>query len=229
MKNGCSRCRSHAPKSRSRREQLVHGGRRTTRIGRQYKIGEPIRDGDANLGAGIMQVCLGLQHIGPLRHQRRRQAERQVFRQLQSRQVELIRRRLVRKTPGEDCKKVAQLGLLFDERRQCGRDLREQRLLGGHIEAVGVALVKLVLQNLDRVGRAVDEFMGRIDLHLHRAHLDRRDHHIGGQGGVGRDHLKTSFLFLRCQGFDRAAIQAKHIGHVRNADLRREEIIEKRV
>ena len=83
-----------------------------------------------------------------------------------------------------------------------------------HIEAVGVALVELVLQNLDRAGRAVDEFMGRIDLHLHRAHLDRRDHDVGGQSGVGRDHLKTSFLLLCRQGFDGAAIQAKHVWHI---------------
>ena len=59
--------------------------------------------------------------------------------------------------------------------------------------------------------------------------LNRRDHHIGGQRGVGRDHLEAHRLFLRLQRLHRAAVQAEDIGHIGNADLRREQVVLKGV
>ena len=38
-------------------------------IGRQYDIGQPVGNRDADLGAGIMKIRLGLHHIRALRHQ----------------------------------------------------------------------------------------------------------------------------------------------------------------
>ena len=54
--------------------------------------------------------------------------------------------------------------------------------------------------------------------------LDRRDHHIGGQRGVRRDHLEAHRLLLRLQRLHGPAVQAENIGHIGNADLRGEQI-----
>jgi len=65
----------------------------------------------------------------------------------------------------------------------------------------------------------------RVDLHLHRARLDRRDHHIGGQRRVGCNHLVAGGLLLRLQRLGGPAVQPEYIGHVGNADLRGVQIV----
>ena len=176
-----------------------------------------------------MQVGLGLQHVRALRHECRRQAHRQFLRQLQARKLEFLVRCLVRKPAGQNRQQVAQLGQLLEQRRQRGGDLRELRFLRGQIQPAGITFGKLVLQDLNHVGVDVDELAGRVNLRLHRALLNRRDHHVGGQRGVGRDHLETNLLFLRLQRLHGAAVQAENIGHIRNADLRGEQIVLKDV
>ena len=57
------------------------------------------------------------------------------------------------------------------------------------------------------------------------AFLNRRDHHVGGQRVVGRDHLEANALLLRLQGLHRPPVQAEDIGHIGNAHLRREEVV----
>ena len=64
-----------------------------------------------------------------------------------------------------------------------------------------------------------------IDLRVHGTGLDRRDHHVGGQRGIGREHLEAHGLGLRLQRFDRAAIQTEDIGHIGNIQLRCEEAV----
>ena len=166
LKNGGGSGRAQAPEAGARREQLIHGGGRAAGIRRQYDIRQSIRDGNADLGAGIVQVRFGLQHVRALFDERGGQTDRQFLRQLQTRKIELFRRLLAWKSAGEHGQEVAQLSQLLEQRRQRGLDLRQLRLLRGNVEPAGIALGELVLQDLDGVGIAVDELAGRINLHL---------------------------------------------------------------
>ncbi len=132
-------------------EHLADGQRRAAGIRGQFDIWQPVRDGDADLGAGGVQVGLGLEHIRTLRHELRRQAHRQLLRQLQARKLEFLRRRLARKPAGQNRQQVALLGQLLEQRRQRGGDLRELRFLRGKIKPAGIALGELVLQDLHHV------------------------------------------------------------------------------
>ena len=132
---------------------------------------------------------------------------------------------LVGEPAGEDRQEIAQLGRLFNQRRQRGGYLRELGFLRSYIELTDIPFGKLITQDLHHAGVDVDELAGRLDLRLHRAQLNRRDHYVGGQRGVGRDHLKTHLLLLRLQGLHGPAVQAEDIGHVRDADLRGEQIV----
>ena len=113
-------------------------------------IGQAVRDGDADLGAGGVQVGLGLQHIRALRHQLRRQADRQILRQLQTRQVEFFAPAPGSEAAGQHRQQIAQLGRLLDQRRQGGATCASCDFLRGDIEPAGIAFVELVLQDIDR-------------------------------------------------------------------------------
>ena len=115
-------------------EQLIDRERGAAGIGGQRDIGQPVGDRDADLGAGGVQVGLGLQHVGTLGHECGRQAHRQILRQLQARKLECLRRRLAGKSPGQNGQQIVQLRRLLDQRRQGGGDLRELRFLRGQIE-----------------------------------------------------------------------------------------------
>ena len=225
LEDGCSQGRAQTPESGRCLEHLTNCQCGAAGICGQGDIRQPVRNCDSDLGAGGVHVGLGLEYIRTLRHQFRRQAHRQFLRQSQTRQIEWIRRRLVRKPSGQDGQKVALLGELLAQRRQRGGDLRELRFLRGDIQPAGIAFGILVAQDLQHVGVDVDELAGRVDLRLQCCLLDRRDHHIGGQRGVRRDHLESNRLRLRLHRFHGAAVQAEHIGHIRDADLRGEQLV----
>ena len=134
LKNRRRDVRAQAPKSGARREQLIHGRGRAAGVGGQQEIGKPVGGGDADLGAGVMQVGFGLQHIGTLRHEFRRQADRQILRQLQARQLKFLIRGLIRKAAGQNRQKIVCLGQLLEERRQGRGDLCELGFLRSQIQ-----------------------------------------------------------------------------------------------
>ena len=62
------------------------------------KLGRRLATRNANLGAGGMQVLLGLAHIRALLHELRRKAHGQFLRQLQTRQLKCFGQILVGKS-----------------------------------------------------------------------------------------------------------------------------------
>ena len=118
---------------------------------------------------------------------------------------------------------------LLDQRgKGCG-DLRELRFLRRHVEPARIAFGELILENLQGLGVAVDQLPGRVHLSLQRAHLNRGDRDVGGERGVRRDHLKARLLLLRFERFHGPAIQAEHVGNVRDGHLGGEQVVEERV
>ena len=88
-------------------------------------FGQPVRGGDPHLGAGGVPVFLGLAHIRALRHELRRKAQGQFLWQLQTRKLKLLGWALAGEVTAEGRQEVALLSQLFEQRWQCGRDLRE--------------------------------------------------------------------------------------------------------
>ncbi len=158
-------------------------------------------------------------------HQRRGQAERKVLRQLQVGKRDGPGRRPAGEAADQHVQLVMQLRRLLDQRRQRGGGLGQLRLLCGDVEAARIALVLLVLQDLQRLGVGFDERAGGPDLLVDGGLLDRGDHHIGCQGGVSRDRLEADRLLLRLQRLHRPPVQPEHVGRVGDAHLRREEAV----
>src|ERR1700733_8881102 len=92
------RGRANAPKARTRSEQLIHGKRGAAGICAESDNRQPVCDGDADVGAGIVQVGFFLAYVWSLFHELRWQAHGKVLRQLQFRQVERLSRGLIRKS-----------------------------------------------------------------------------------------------------------------------------------
>ena len=90
VKDGLRDARAHIPKARASREYMAEDHRHAAGIRGQRKVREPIGNSNADLGAGGMQVLLGLAHIGTLLDELRRKAHRQFLRQLQTRKLELF-------------------------------------------------------------------------------------------------------------------------------------------
>ena len=206
-------------------EQLVKSQGGVAGIGGEGDVGQAVGDGNADLRAGGVEIGLGLADIGALRHELRGQAEWEFGGELQAGEIELGGGSLVRKMAGQHGEEVAQLGGLFDQRREQGGGLRERRFLGDEIQTAGVAFGVLISQDFDHVGIEVDELMGGIDLRLNSSQFDCGHNHIGGERGVGGDHLEADALFRRLHRFHGAAVRAEDVGRIGDADLRGEQII----
>ena len=180
-------------------EQLVYGERGAACVSGQLNVGQAVGNGDANFRARVVQIRLCLAHVGALRDERRGQAHRQLLGQLQTRQLQFLGGRLVRKAAHQGSQEVAQLRLLFHERRQGGRHLGELRFLRGDVESARVTLGELVLDDLQGAALGVQQLPRRLDLQAHRAVLDRGDDDVGHQRVVGRNHLEARFLLLCAQ------------------------------
>ena len=116
----------------------------------------------------------GRAHVGPLLDHLRRQAERQVVRQLQVGQPEAFGQRLVGKRPVKRGKQVALLGQRLLQRRQGRLDLGQRGLLGGDVGARYRAEARLAVQDVERVALGGDDALGGLDLGAQRGFEDRR-------------------------------------------------------
>ena len=180
----------------------------------------------------LVQIGLGLQHVRPLLHQSGGQADRNVLRQCEGGQLEFLSGACAGIAPDQDRQLVVQLRLLLDQRRQGRGGRRQPRFLRGEIQAAGIALVELVFQDLQRSWSSrVDQLAGwRRSGLATAASWIAVDNHIVDQGGVGRDHLDSAPpLPAPCSDSTVRRVQAEHIRHVGDVDLRREQVVVKGV
>jgi hypothetical protein len=150
----------------------------------------------------------------------RGQAQRQLLWELHLRELEMLRGLLVWKRSGECREYVTLLGELLQQRRQRRLDLCKLRLLGGHVEAVGVTGGILIAQNSQSVGVDGDELAGRGDLRPQRSLLHRGEREVARESEVRCGKREARLLGMRCERFDRAPVQAEHVRYVRDAELR---------
>jgi len=134
-----------------------------------------------------------------LRHECRWKAHGQILGQLQSGQLEFVRRRLAREAAGQDRQQVALLDQLLEQRRQGGGDLCELRFLRSDVEAAGIALLELISKDLTVLVLRPIRFAGGIDLQLQGALPESPRPPHWPSACVGRDHLIPHFFFLRLQ------------------------------
>ena len=215
-----------APEIRARREQIAKGQRRISGGAAERDVGQAVGDGDSDPSAGGVQIGLRLQNIRTLRHQFGGQADRKIGGEGQIGQPQSAGRHLGGEAAGQDGELVVQLNLLLDQRRQGGCRGGQGGFLRGVIGAAGIALVQLVLQNLQCLGFGGHHLPRRVNLFAHGGFLDRGGHHIVDQGGVGGEHCIMRRLRLSIGRFHRAPGQAEDIGHERDRELRREKIVE---
>ena len=123
----------------------------------QRDVGQPVGDGDADLGAGRLQVGFGGPHVRTLLDQLRRQADRQIARQPQCGEHELLRQSIARKAAAQRRQQVALLRQLLLQRRQGLLHLRQRRLLRHDIGLGDLAKLALTPQQPEHVGLDLDD------------------------------------------------------------------------
>ena len=108
-------------------------------------------------------------------------------------------------------------------------ELRKLRLLRGDVGAADIALGLLILEQAEDLAVDADQLVGRVDLVLERGFLDRGFGDIRAERDVDRDHLIAARLLLRRGGLDRPLVEPEHVGHVGDAELRRDQRVEEGV
>ncbi len=106
----------------------------------------------------------------------------------------------------------------FFQRRDGGGDLRRLVALAQHRGARYRAVLELLLDHALLFGQRVQYFAGGLQLGAQRGLLDRRGHHIGAQGQVGRLNLVTLIVDRGLRAFQRAPRGAEHVRRVRHVD-----------
>ena len=172
---------------------------------RQVDLRQLGGDGDADLGRGRMDVGLGGADVGPLLDQPCRQAERQVGRQLQVVELEVLGQRRAGQAAGQGGEQVALLGQRLLQGRQGRLGLRQRRLLGGDVGAGDGAEPGLALQDAERLALGGDDALGRLDLGAQRGLGDRRHDHVGGERQISGLEQEALRFGLRLGRFGRRA------------------------
>ena len=182
---------------RDRVEQLretIGGG---AVIAAQGDIGQPRGDGDADQRAGRMHIGFRGAHVGPLPHEFRGQAERQIGRQGQRLEIECLRHLGGRILPGQGGEQIALLRERLLERRQQLHHLRQRRLLHEHIGDRHGAQRILLAQYIQKLLSRLDHFARRGDLAAQGGFLNCGGGDIGRQREIGCLELVTLLVGLR--------------------------------
>ena len=152
---GVEDCLGHvAGQQPERVEGMQEAGERergVAAIGIDGEIREHVGGGDPDQRAGRVHLLFRQTHVGALLDQLRRQAHRQVLRQLQRLQVERLEWLLARITAEQRGQQIARDGQLLLQRRQGCFLLRQDRLLRGQVDAAGVTGVELLAQDIERL------------------------------------------------------------------------------
>ena len=140
------------------------------------------------------------------------------------------RGRLARKSAGQHRQQVPQLGHLLDRAAAAWRrparaaiPARPHRARWHSPWRVGTRRIFTMLELMSISSRVASICI------CADAILNRRDHHIGGQAWYRSRSSGSELPVPAPPRLHGAAVQAEHVGHVGNADLRREEIVEKGV
>ena len=170
-----------------------------------------------------MQISLGGADVGPLRHQRSRQADRQVARQSEMLQVECLSDLVSRELTGERGQQVALDRDLLLQWRQRLLDLGQRGLLRQHVDLRGLTGLQLAVENAENVTLDLDDALGRCDLAAQRGLLDGGRDDVRRQRQIGRLELEARLLGLRLQAFDAARVLSPKVRHEADGQLRRVE------
>src|ERR1017187_1299192 len=113
IKDGLRDACGYIPEAIASREQMAEDHRHVAGIRSQREAREAVRTRNSNLGAGGMQILLGLAHIRTLLHELRRKAYGQFLRQLQTRQLKLLGQVLVGESARQHSQQIPLLGQLL--------------------------------------------------------------------------------------------------------------------
>ena len=213
-----------APDDGGGREQRRRRQRGAAIVAGQVELRQPVGDGDADLGAGLMQLRLRGADVGALLRQPRRQADRQAGGQVQGGERQGGAAVLVRKAAGQRQQQMPLLRQLLLQRRQGGLRLRQLGFLRQHVGLGDAAEVELLLNETELIGFRLDDLLRGLDLAAQRDLLDRGRHHVRGQRQVGGLELEALILGLRGAAFDQPPLAAEHVGRIGDIHGRLEEI-----
>jgi len=115
-----------------------------------------------------VELGLGYAHVQAMRHERRRQAHRQLLWQMQPGELEGLRERLAGEAPHEHRQQVARLLQLLLQRRQRLLHLREGGFLGGHVQLGDVPQCEPAPRQLERLRADRDQLLSGRELGAHR-------------------------------------------------------------
>src|SRR4029077_17778490 len=113
VKYGLRNARGQVPKACSSAKDLTEGERHAAGICGQVEAWQTVRYGNSDLGAGCVEVLLGLEHVRALLHQLRREAHRQLLRQLETGELKLRWEFLARKSARQLHQQVTLLSQLL--------------------------------------------------------------------------------------------------------------------
>ena len=195
-------------------------------VGADGEVRQRVGGGDADLGAGGVQLLFRGAHVRALLDQLRRQAHRQIERQMQVGEPEGLARSFARIGAGQRRQEVALLRQRLAQRRQGRLGLRQRRCLHGDIAAVAQAVVQPALQEVEHFAVDRDQLIGGLDLAAQRGLGDRRDHHVRCQRQIGRLDFEALHVGERLQRFHRAPIEAPDVERVGDLQLRGIEIVD---
>ena len=182
------------------------------------KLRQPVGDGDADLRAGLVELSLGGTDIGTLLNELRWQTQRQVRRQPERGERDVIAMWFAGESADQGEQHVMLLLELLLQRRQARLRGRHFGLLGQHIGLCRGTDIELVLHDDKLIALDLDDIEGRRDLAAQRRFLHRRGQHIRGQCEIGRLQFEALIVGLRRRRLDLAALAAKHVRRVGDVD-----------
>ena len=121
--------------------------------------------------------------------------------------------------PGEHRQLVPGLLQLLVQGRQRALELGQGGILGIDVRLCDGAQIQLATQHISRLPLQRDDAFGALDLGAQARLLDGRGHHVGRQREIRGIKLVSASLRLSRQRFDRSAIGAEHVGHIRDRHL----------
>ena len=186
VEDGLQESCAESPDGGVRAEQVADPGRRRAVLTGQRDLRVEVRRGHADRRACRVQQLLGGSDVGPLAHQRRREAHGEFFRQTKLVQLEFGKiRRGVGKPSGKDREEVARLGETFLQRGNGRAGLRQGGPLGEHVGSRDSAQLELLLDQREQLFLRREDLPRRLQLPAQGGLLEGRGRDVGREGEAG--------------------------------------------